>query len=139
MAKKQSRSPRPGASTRPSRVQEAMREELAKLLSDGTIKDPRLESAMLTVTEVRITSDLQLAKVFVSAYGEPEAVAEAFRGLWSATGVLRREVTRRLALRVAPELTFELDESIENGARIEALLRSIAEERDARGEGEEPS
>ncbi len=105
-----------------------MREELARLLSDGTVKDPRLTRAMITVTEVRITSDLEHAKVFISTYGDEDGIKEALRGLKSAAGVIRREVTQRLGLRFAPELTFELDDSIERGARIETVLKEIAAE-----------
>lgn len=111
------------ATRRQRRVAEQIHRELSMLLM-RKVRDPRLEE--VTITEVRITPDLLIARVFFSVRGEEEERREALAGLESAVGFLRTQLGARIRLRSVPELTFELDESAEYGRRIEELLAEIA-------------
>ena len=131
---------RSGPSARPVQVGEQIRQCLSEMLLEGSIKDHRLAAAsMVTVTEVRMTSDLRLGRVLVSVFPDEEAVVlEVFAGLASATGQIKREIGKRLRLRFTPELRFLVDDSMAYGARIEAVLREIEAERPADDAPEEP-
>ncbi len=117
-----------GAGTRAVQVGEALRQLLAELLIEGALKDPRIAAAsMVTVTDVRMTADLRLARILVSVFPEDaQLIRQVFQGFRSADPEIRRFIGDRLKLRFIPELRFELDDSIGHGARIEALLREIA-------------
>lgn len=105
---------------RPERVGEAVLRELSQMLLRD-LKDPRLRG--VTLTAVRMTDDLRHGRVFFSHLeGELRAKA-ALGGFQSASGFIRRKITRELGLRFAPELNFEFDPSAERAARIDALLR----------------
>ena len=108
------------------RVGQAMREELARTILFA-VKDPRVQGVV--VTSVKITDDLHEATVYFVVEGgaDDKRLREIAKGLQSVSGFLRREVTTALRLRHAPELSFEFDESIERGARIEKLLAEIKE------------
>jgi ribosome-binding factor A len=107
-------------------IGESVRQAIGTMLADGAIKDPRLSAAMITVTDVEMTPDLKLARVYVSVFPEDEALmVGALKGLRSAASAMKREIGARLGLRYTPTLSFELDGSIANGARIEALIHEI--------------
>ena len=108
---------------RPDRVAEAIREEVALFLADG-VKDPRI-SGLVTVTGVDVTRDLRNAKVFVSVMGTDDERAATMDGLAGLAHQLRGRVGRALQLRLAPTISFKLDESIARAARIEELLAQI--------------
>ncbi|MBI1796759.1 MAG: 30S ribosome-binding factor RbfA [Candidatus Eisenbacteria bacterium] len=108
---------------RPERVAEAMKREVADIIANR-LRDPRL-STMISVTDVEVTRDLSLARVFVSVLaGEPER-ALVMAALARSAGFVRHELSTRIELREMPELRFALDTSIEQGARVEELLRRI--------------
>jgi len=88
------------------------------------IKDPRVQQGMISVTSVDTTSDLRHAKIFLSVLGL-HSEKEFLKGLKSASGHLRRELGNSLSLRYTPELQFELDKSIEHGARISSILNTL--------------
>ena len=104
------------------RVNEDIQRVLASLLRG--IKDPRVNQGMISVTSVDTTGDLRQAKVFLSVYGL-KSEREFMKGLKSASGYLRFELGRSLSLRYTPELVFELDKSIEHGARINTILNDL--------------
>lgn len=106
-------------SSRPRRVGEQLRRELAVLLREE-VQDPRVATA--TLCGVEVSRDLTHAKVYVSALNGPEEIGEVLAGLEHAAGFLRRELGRRLRLRVTPQLHFLHDTSMEQGARITELL-----------------
>jgi ribosome-binding factor A len=108
---------------RPDRVAEAIREEVATFLGEG-VKDPRV-TGLVTVTGVEVSRDLRRAKIFVSIMGSDAERAATVEGLASVAGHLRGRLGRSLRLRVAPELDFVLDASIERAARIDTLLAQI--------------
>lgn len=115
--------------TRVRRVSEGVREELAVLLSDD-VKDPGASGAI--VTRVEMTNDLRSAKIFVRVLEGGEQKDNRKRlldALGRAQGMLRREVTRRLSLRHAPELRFLYDEGLDHAVRVEQILAEIDAER----------
>ncbi len=113
----------PNEHRRADRVAEAIREEIATFLAEEA-KDPRI-TRLVTVTGVEVTRDLRHAKVFVSVMGTDTERAQTFEGLASVALHLRSRVGRALRLRLAPEITFLPDQSIERAARIESLLAQI--------------
>lgn len=110
------------ARIRTARVAEQMKKEIADLIRTE-MKDPRIGFA--TVTRVEVAGDLQHAKVFVSVYGGASEKEQTVLALERAGGFIRGEVSRRLRLRVAPEMVFRLDESSEHSAHIETVLRDL--------------
>ena len=113
------------ATRRQRRVAEQIHRDLSLLLM-REVRDPRLEG--VTITEVRVTPDLLIARIFFTVLGEEEDRQEAQAGLGSAAGFLRTQLAQGLRLRTVPELIFELDRSAEYGQRIEDLLSQIASE-----------
>jgi len=104
---------------RVTRVADAIREAVAELVL-REIKDPRV--GMVTFTQVKLSPDLRHARVYFSSLGDRAAREASLAGLRSAAGFLRTHVARRLQLRVAPELVFEIDENPEYAAHIARLL-----------------
>ena len=107
------------AGDRIDRINEEIQRELASLIP--TVKDPRV-TGMISVMAVDTTTDLRYARVFISILDKSDE-QQVMRGLKSASGWLRRELGHRLQLRYTPELSFVLDESIDKGAHILAMLR----------------
>lgn len=108
--------------SRPARVGDQIREELAELLSRH-VKDPGL--GFVTVQWVKVSPDLQNARVYYTVLGDARERKDTARALDRALPFLRREIAQRLRLRRAPELAFHYDESVERGERIEQLLDEI--------------
>ncbi len=108
------------ASNRIGRINEEIQREMADLLR--TVKDPRLQGGLVTVTHVDTTSDLRYAKIYISAL-DKESEKDVIKGLKSASGYLRRELGAALRLRYTPELQFIADDSIQQGAHILEMLR----------------
>ena len=114
-----------------NRINEDIARVLASLLRD--IKDPRVQQGIISITGVDTTGDLSQCNVFLSVYGL-NSEKEFRKGLKSASGFLRRELGQALSLRHTPQLQFELDKSIERGARISTILNDLdipADEDDA--------
>ena len=101
------------------RVDEAMREVLSDAIT-SEIKDPRV--GFITVTAVDTSPDLRQARVFVSVLGTPSERRRSLQGLRSAHGFLQRKVAGELRLKHTPTLDFAYDDTVENAARINALL-----------------
>jgi ribosome-binding factor A len=110
------------ASNRIGRINEEIQKELASLLR--SLKDPRVQNTMISITRVETTPDLRYAKVYVSFLEEDKA-NDALKGLKSAGGYLRRELGRALNLRYTPELVWALDDSITYGAKMLKLINSL--------------
>lgn len=92
---------------------------VAKML-DTRIKDPRL--GFVTVTDVRVTGDLQNAAIFYTVFGDEEDRANTAKALESAKGTIRSEVGKQTGIRLTPVLTFHLDATPENAASFDAAL-----------------
>lgn len=112
---------------RADRVAEAVREDVATFLRDGA-KDPRLVG-MVTITGVDVPRDLRHARIFVSILGTDSERAATLDALESMKGHLRSRLAKTLRLRVAPEVSFKLDESVARAARIESLLAQVREKK----------
>jgi len=127
-----------GSSQRQRRVAEELRHILAEILRRGECRDPVLRDTNVIVSEVRISPDLRNATAYVMPLGGANA-AEIVAALVRSAGFLRGLMTRELALRYAPKLTFALDETFDRADRIAALLARPEVERDLRappGQGE---
>ncbi|MBD2102370.1 30S ribosome-binding factor RbfA [Leptolyngbya sp. FACHB-261] len=109
---------------RVSRVSEQLKREISQMLLNG-IKDDRVGTGMVSVTDVEVSGDLQKAKVFVSIYGTDEAREATMAGLRSATGYVRSEIGHRVRLRRTPEIVFLEDRSIERGTRVLSLINRL--------------
>ena len=109
------------ANNRIGRINEEIQRELSGLMR--TIKDPRLQGGLLTITHVDTTPDLRYSRIFVSALDKSQE-KEMMKGLKSAAGYLRRELSSALKLRYTPELQFVADDSIQQGAHILEMLRN---------------
>jgi ribosome-binding factor A len=114
---------------RPERVGEAIRDEIAVLLS-REVHDPGV--GFITLTTVKVSPDLQLARVYYTTMGDEQARRETAKALGRATPFLRRQVGQRLRLRRVPELQFFYDESIARHDRIEQILQELKAEEAAR-------
>lgn len=115
----------PPHNRRADRVAEGIREEVARFLTEG-VKDPRIVG-LVTVTGVDVTSDLRHARVYVSIMGSDAEKQRTLEGLASVAAHLRPMVAKALRLRLAPEIAFQIDQSIEHAARIETLLSRLRE------------
>jgi ribosome-binding factor A len=112
---------------RSSRVGDQLRAELSELLL-REVKDPGI--GFLTLTQVKVTPDIQIARVYYTTLGDDKARKDTQRALERAVPFLRRQIARRMRLKRVPELEFFFDESIERGDRIERILHELSEERD---------
>ena len=110
------------ASNRINRINEEIQKELANLIR--TLKDPRIQNTMISITRVETTPDLRYTKVYVSFLQEDKA-EDALKGLQSAAGFLRRELGNALKLRYTPQIMWALDDSITYGAKLLALINSL--------------
>jgi ribosome-binding factor A len=111
---------------RPDRVGDQIRQELSELLSRGAVHDPGI--GFITLTRVKVSPDLQQARVYYTSMGDVQARRETAKALQRATPFLKRQVGSRLQLRRVPELQFEFDESIAHQDRVEQILRDLHEE-----------
>lgn len=96
------------------------------MLSRGTVHDPGI--GFITLTRVKVSPDLQQARVYYTSMGDPKARRETEKALQRATPFFRRQVGSRLRLRRVPELEFRFDESVAHQDRIEQILRDLHEE-----------
>jgi ribosome-binding factor A len=114
------------ASPRTARVGDQIRVEIADLLA-RVVRDPGI--GFLTITHVKVTPDLQQARVYYTTLGDEPARKESRRALERVTPFLRRQIAQRLRLRRVPELQFFFDDSVERGDRIEQILQDLSTER----------
>lgn len=121
-------------STRTDRVSDLIKDEISRLLL-REVRDPRV--GFVTITGATVSPDLKNVRVFVSILGEPQARQESLKALNSAAGYFRRTLFRNLGLRFAPTVRFQLDESLDQGDRIERVLRQIHDGEREAGRGDE--
>jgi len=110
------------ASNKLQRINEDIQLALSELLR--SVKDPRVQQGMISVTGVETTGDLKYCKVYLSVLGL-KSEKEFMKGLKSASGWLRRELGMKVKLRNVPELVFALDKSIEYGAHINKIISEL--------------
>ena len=123
------------AGYRRGRINDAVKEELSSILRE--IKDPRIVDNFVTITAADVAPDMKNAKIYFSSLADDNLAEEGklsaenkeiLKGLKSAAGFMRRELARRLNLRATPELTFQYDESMKHGAKINTILNNIERE-----------
>lgn len=111
--------------SRLERVEDLLKEELSELILRG-VKDPRV--GFVTITGVRVSADLRHARVYVVTHETGEEQERTLEGLQSARGYLRGALGRRVRLKYIPDLSFSIDETLEQGFRINEILKSLATE-----------
>lgn len=104
------------------RINEELKREISHIIN-YELKNPNV-TGMISVTRANITPDLKYAKVYVSILNSKN-IKETLAGLKKSSGFIRTEIAKRINLRITPELVFELDDSIEYGARIDSILKDI--------------
>lgn len=119
---------------RKERADSFIQQELTVILRDK-VRDPRVDS--LTITEVSLTKDRRVARVYVASFEDEETLNEGLKGLESAKGVLRRELAQLLHWPWTPELLFRIDHSWQYGERMDQLIERVREERERKGEDEQ--
>ena len=110
---------------RMGRIDEEYRKELSQIISYD-LKNPNV-TGMISVTKVKVTTDLKYAKIYVSILNSKN-IKETMDGLKKSSGFIRSELAKRINLRNTPELIFEIDDSIEYGAKIDSILKKILPE-----------
>jgi ribosome-binding factor A len=110
---------------RAERVQEALRQEISKIVHDE-LKDPRL--GFVTITRVELTKDLRFARIFFSVL-EDHKKSSTLKALKSATGFIRRLIGERVKLQFVPDIAFALDESFAHTKRVYDILERLKEEK----------
>ena len=110
---------------RMGRIDEEYRKELSQIISYD-LKNPNV-TGMISVTKVKVTTDLKYAKIYVSILNSKN-IKETMDGLKKSSGFIRSELAKRINLRNTPELIFEIDDSIEYGAKIDSILKEILPE-----------
>lgn len=107
------------------RVKQEIYRDVTEILRT-VVKDPRVEG--VTITDVTLTGDLQQATLYYSSLSELASQRQAEQvGLDKATGIVRKELGKRLSMYKTPEITFKRDESVDYGNRIEELIRQVNE------------
>ena len=113
------------------RIDEEYKKELSQIIG-YELKNPNV-TGLISVTKVKVTSDLKYAKVYVSILNSKN-VKDTLAGLKKSSGYIRSELAKRVNLRNTPELIFELDDSIEYGAKIDSILKEIMPKKEEQDE-----
>ena len=113
------------------RIDEEYKKELSQIIG-YELKNPNV-TGLISVTKVKVTSDLKYAKVYVSVLNSKN-IKETLAGLKKSSGYIRSELAKRVNLRNTPELIFELDDSIEYGAKIDSILKEIMPKKEEQDE-----
>jgi len=119
---------------RPKRVGELVRKEVADLLMKG-VKDPRI--GFVSITGAKMSPDLHYANVFVSLFGSESEKKSSLIGLQQSAGWIRREIGKRLRLRVTPEIRFFEDTTLDDVYHLEARFKEIHAEQEQSSDEEE--
>ncbi len=115
------------AQNRINKINDQLMREISTIIRE--LKDSRIP-LMTSVISVSATNDLRYAKVRISVMGDQKVQKDAMDGLKSAAGFIRREVGNRMKIRYSPEIIFELDHSIEYGAKINKILNDVRRDED---------
>ena len=111
------------ASHREERINEEVKRELMSI--NREIKDPRVKTGMVSVLKTSVTKDLKFCKVYVSVLGNEENKKDVLKGLESAKGYVRSQISDRLNLRITPQFNFVIDNSLEEGDRILKIMNDL--------------
>ena len=119
-------------SRRVAKLSALLKREISELLVNG-VRDERIHQAMITITAVEVSGDLQHAKIFLSLFGEEQNKAAVLVGLDEAKGFIRAELALRLKMRRSPDLVFKIDKGMIKGPSVLDLLNSLELERKNKG------
>ena len=120
---------------RSRRIAEQVQRELSDIIR-LELKDPRV--GLITITDVEVTPDHKLAKVYFTLLGDESRIEEAARGLQHAAGFLRSQLAQRFEMRTVPQLAFVYDASVERGARLSQLIDAAVADDAKRGKRRKP-
>ncbi|MEZ0535801.1 30S ribosome-binding factor RbfA [Caldicellulosiruptoraceae bacterium PP1] len=110
---------------RVDRVSEEVKKAISEIIQ-YELKDPRLNVGLISIVKVNLSKDLRYAKIYVSIFdNNPENIQSSLLALRNSVPYIRREIAKRIKLRYTSEITFELDDSIEYGARISEILNKL--------------
>ncbi len=115
-------------SRRVEKLASLLKREISQILVNG-VRDQRIHQAMITITTVEVSGDLQHAKIFISLFGEEQKKGEVLVCLEEAKGFIRGELARRLQMRRSPDLVFKIDKGMSKGSSVLDLLTSLELER----------
>ena len=115
----------PENQNRAGRIDEEYKKEISQIIS-YQLKNPNV-TGLISVTKVKVTNDLKYAKVYVSIFNSKN-IKDTMEGLKKSSGFIRTELAKRINLRNTPELIFEIDDSMEYGAKIDSILKEILPE-----------
>ena len=116
-------------SQRQLRVGEIIRRALSECLTRGDVRDPLLEQSVVSISEVKMSPDLKIATVYIAPLG-PQDIPAIVKALAENAGFLRGKIGKSLALKFTPKLRFMADNSFDEYAKVDALLRSPTVVRD---------
>lgn len=111
--------------TRAERISMKIQQAITELLTKK-ISDPRIE--MATVSRVKMTSDLRLASVYVTVFGDEDRIADTLAGFKNSKGFIKKQIAPQLGLKYMPELRFFFDDSFDKAARMDALIDSVVKD-----------
>ena len=123
----------PKNETRLNRINEELRKEISNIIS-FELKNPDV-TGLVSVTKAKITPDLKYAKIYVSILNSKNT-KQTLAGLKKSAGFIRTEIAKKINLRITPELVFELDDSLEYGAKIDSILKDIMKDINLENKGE---
>lgn len=112
---------------RTDRIGDLILREISGMILKGEIKDPRVGAVILT--GIKVADDIGFARVYFTLMTGKDEREQALKGLESAAGFMKRELGRRLRLRRVPDFKFEFDTALEEGYKIDDLLRGVSVER----------
>ena len=108
--------------TRLNRVNEELKKEISRVFT-FELKNSKV-TGLISVTKVKITPDFKYAKIYVSILNS-KSIGKTMEGLKESSGFIRSKIAKTVNLRITPELTFEIDDSLEYGARIDSILKDL--------------
>lgn len=110
-------------SRRIERINDEIKKQVAMLVRE--LKDPSLQTVMITVTKANTTQDLKYCKIYVSVMGSEDNKKKSLSALKKAAGFIKKQLAQSVNLRQTPELTFLLDDSLDQAMRIQEILESL--------------
>lgn len=116
-----------------NRIDEELRRELSRVIC-FELKNPSV-TGMISVTKVKTTPDFKYAKVYVSILNSKN-IKETMEGLKKSSGFMRSQLAKNVNLRITPELVFEIDDSIQNGMKIDSIINELKSQREEKEEKE---
>lgn len=117
------------ASIRVKKVESYIQKEIADIIRNE-VKDPRVSPLAITITHVKVSNDLKVAKIYISIMGNDDVIDNTMDGINSAKGFIQSQIGKILKLRITPEIRFILDDSLKDGDRIIQKLRNLVTEED---------